>query len=97
MIMSHYGISVVINVRLNDSQDTLKTDAHKKTCPEFYIINPYNPVTGNFIARGTAMLAIMMLAIMKSIWTAAIPVYLRRIVYAALHTHMKTAAQPVFI
>ncbi len=92
MIMSHYGISVVINVRLNDSQDTLKTDAHKKTCPEFYIINPYNPVTGNFIARGTEMLAIM-----KSIWTAAIPAYLRRIVYAALHTHMKTVAQPVFI
>ncbi len=42
MIMSHYGISVVINVRLYDSQDELKTGARKKTCPEFYMINP-NP------------------------------------------------------
>ncbi len=41
MIMSHYVISVVINVRLYDSQDELKTGARKKTCPEFYIINPY--------------------------------------------------------
>ncbi len=41
MIMSHYGISVVINVRLYDSQDALKMGACKKTCPEFYIINPY--------------------------------------------------------
>ncbi len=28
---------------------------------------------------------------------ATIPAYLRKIVYAALHTHMKTVAQPVFI
>ncbi len=41
MIMSHCGISVVINVRLYDSQDVLKMSARKKTCPEFYIINPY--------------------------------------------------------
>ncbi len=41
MIMSHYGISVVINVRLYDSQDALKTGKRKKTCPVFYIINPY--------------------------------------------------------
>ncbi len=41
MIMSHYGISVVINVRLYDSQDALKPGTRKKTCPEFYIINPY--------------------------------------------------------
>ncbi len=41
MIMSHYELSVVINVRLYDSQNTLKTGARKKTCPEFYIINPY--------------------------------------------------------
>ncbi len=41
MIMSHYGISVVINVRLYDSQDELKMGACKKTCPEFYIIRPY--------------------------------------------------------
>ncbi len=34
MIMSHYGISVVINVRLYDSQDELKTGARKKTCPD---------------------------------------------------------------
>ncbi len=38
MIMSHCGISFVINVRLYDSQDALRK---KKTCPEFYIINPY--------------------------------------------------------
>ncbi len=85
MIMSHYGITVVINVRLYDSQDELKRGARKKTSPEFYI-------TANCIARRTKMLAIM-----KSIWTVAIPAYLRRIVYAALHTHMKTAAQPVLI
>ncbi len=35
MIISHYGISVVINVRLYDSQDALKTGVRKKTCPEF--------------------------------------------------------------
>ncbi len=29
MIMSHCGISVVINVRLYDIQDALKTDARK--------------------------------------------------------------------
>ncbi len=29
MIMSHYGISVIINVRLYDSQDELKTGARK--------------------------------------------------------------------
>ncbi len=34
MIMSHCGISVVINVRLYDSQDELKTGARKKTCPD---------------------------------------------------------------
>ncbi len=39
MIMSHYGMSVVINVRLYDSQDALKTGVRKKICPEFYIIN----------------------------------------------------------
>ncbi len=39
----------------------------------------------------------LILAIMKSIWTVAIPAYLRRIVYAALHNQMKTAAQQVFI
>ncbi len=34
----------------------------------------------------------------ESIWTAAIPhIYCKKIVYAALHTHMKTAAQPVYI
>ncbi len=41
MIMSHCGISVVINVRMYDSQGALKMDACKKTSPEFYIINPY--------------------------------------------------------
>ncbi len=41
MIMSHCGISVLINVRLNDRQDELKMGACKKTYPEFYIINPY--------------------------------------------------------
>ncbi len=34
MIMSHYGISVAINVRLYDSQDELKMGARKKTCPD---------------------------------------------------------------
>ncbi len=39
--MSHCEISVIINVRLYDSQDELKTGVRKKTCPAFYIINPY--------------------------------------------------------
>ncbi len=78
MILSHYGISVVLHVRLYDSQDELKTVCASKLVQSF-----------NCIARGTEMLAIM-----KRIWITA---YLRRIVYAALHTHMKTAAQPVFI
>ncbi len=43
MIMSHYGILVVIYVRLYDIQDELKTGARKKTCPEFYFIYPYMP------------------------------------------------------
>ncbi len=34
MIMSHYGISVVINVRLYDSQDKLKTGVRKTACPD---------------------------------------------------------------
>ncbi len=93
MIMSHYGISVVIDVRLSDSQDELKTGARKKKLVQSFTLSTHTrPVTANCIAHGTEMLAIM-----KSIWTAAIPAYLRRIVYAALHTHMKTAAQPVFI
>ncbi len=80
MIMSHYGIAVIINVRMYDSQEELKTGERKKACPEFYMINPYT----------------------FSDWElhcnyAAIPAYLRRVVYAALHTRMKTAAQPVFI
>ncbi len=41
MIMSHYGISVIINLRLYDSQDEIKMGARKKTCLEFYMINPY--------------------------------------------------------
>ncbi len=92
MIMSHCGISVVINVRLYDSQDELKRVHARKLVRSFTLLTHTRPVTMNCIARGTEMLAIM-----KSIWTAAIPAYLRRIVYAALHTHMKTAAQPVFI
>ncbi len=82
MIMSHCGISDVNNVRLYDSQDELKRVRPRKLVRT-------RPVTMNCIARRTE--------IMKSIWTAAIPAYLKRIVYAALHTHMKTAAQPVFI
>ncbi len=73
MIMSHCGISVVINV----SQEELKMGTREKNW---------------FSACGTKMLAIM-----KSIRTAVIPAYLRTIVYAALHTRMKTAAQPAFI
>ncbi len=41
MIMSYCGISVIMNVRLYDSQDELKMGVRKKTCPEFYMINPY--------------------------------------------------------
>lgn len=40
--MSNCGISVVINVRLYGSQDALKMDAHKKTHPEFYLVNPWH-------------------------------------------------------
>ncbi len=38
-----------------------------------------------------------MLAIMKSMWTAAIPAYLRRIEYAALHPHENSDATIVYI
>ncbi len=38
-----------------------------------------------------------MLAIMKSMWTAAIPVYLRRIEYAALHPHENSDPTSVYI
>ncbi len=92
MIMSHYGISVVINVRLYDSQDELKRVHARKLVRSFTLSTHTRPVTVNCIARGTEMLAIM-----KSIWATAIPAYLRRIVYAALHTHMKIAAQSMFI
>ncbi len=54
MIMSHYGISVVINVRLYDSQDELKMGARKKTCPDTssdckrlgYVCNPRSLMEG---------------------------------------------------
>ncbi len=91
--MSHYGILVVINVRLYDSQDELNTGVLQvfPSFTESFTLSPHiRSVTGSCVARGTEMLAIM-----KSIWTAAMPAYLR-IVCAALHTHMKTAAQ-VFI
>ncbi len=71
MIMSHYGISVVINVRLYDSQDELKRVHARKLVRSFTLSTHTRPVTANCIARGTEMLAIM-----KSIWTAAIPAYL---------------------
>ncbi len=90
MIMSHCGISVVINVILYNSQDELKTSARKKTCPEFYMINPYTfsdwELRCTWDRNGGYHENYM------SIWS-----YLRSIVCAALHTHMKTAAQPVFI
>ncbi len=90
MIISHYGISVVINVILYDSQDELKTSACKNTCPEFYIIYHTRSVTGSCVACRTKMLAIM-----KYMNGGNTGVFKK--VYAALHTHMKTAAQPVFI
>ncbi len=89
MIMSHCGISVVINVRLYDSQDELKRVHARKLVRSFKLSTHTRPVTANCIARGTEMLAIM-----KSINGGNTGVF---IVYAALHTHMKTVAQPVFI
>ncbi len=69
----------------------VKNRACKKTLSGVLHYQPHTrPVTTNCIAHGTELFAIM-----KSIWTAAIPAYLRRIVYAALHTQMKTVAQPV--
>ncbi len=60
MIMSHCGISAVINVRLYDKQDELKMGAHKETCPEFYMINPYMPSDfASCVACVTETLAIM--------------------------------------
>ncbi len=83
MIMSQYGISDVINVRLYDSQDELKTGARKKTCLdtssdcELHCTRDRNVGYHEKYMNGgnTGVF----------------------IVYAALHTHMKTAAQPVFI
>ncbi len=86
MIMSHCGISVVINVRLYDSKDELKTGARKKTCPvdtssdcELHYTRDRNVGYHEKYMNGgnTGVF--------------------KRIVYAALHTHMKTAAQPEFI
>ncbi len=58
--MSHYGISVVIDVRLYDSQDELKTGARKKKFVRSFTLSTHTrPVTANCIARGTEMLAIM--------------------------------------
>ncbi len=86
MIMSHYGISVVINVRLYESQDELKTGACKKTCPEFYIINPYT--FSDWELRCTRDRNV---GYHEKYMNGSNTVYLRRIVYAVLHTHMKTA------
>ncbi len=73
---------------------TVKTHS-KRVCARkpvlsFKLSTHTRSVTGSCVVCRTEMLAIM-----KSIWTVAIPAYLRRIVYAALHTHMKTVAQPV--
>ncbi len=59
MIMSHYGISVVINVRLYDSQDELKRVHARKLVRSFTLSTHTRPVTANCTARGTEMLAIM--------------------------------------
>ncbi len=83
--MSHYGISVVINVRLYDSQDELKTGARKKTCPD----------TSSDCELHCTRTEMLLSWKVYERWQYR--AYLRRIVYAALHTHMKTAAQPVFI
>ncbi len=64
--------------------------ARKKTCPEFYIINPYTSSDYELHCMRDRNVGYHE----KYIFTAA---YLRRIVYAAPHTHMKTAAKPVFI
>ncbi len=85
MIMSHYGISVVINVRLCDSQDELKTGARKKTCQdtssdcELHCTRDRNVGYHEKYMNG-----------------GNTGVFKKNIVrYAALHTHIKTAAQPV--
>ncbi len=72
MIMSHYGISAVIKAMLYDRQNLSGVSHYQSTHTR--------PVTANCIARGTDLLAIM-----KSLITAATPVHLRRIVF---HTHM---------
>ncbi len=87
MIMSHYGISVVINVRLYDSQDELKTGARMKTCPEFYIINPYTSSDCELHCTRDRTVGYH-----EKYMNGSNTAYLRRIVYAAnLHTHLKTA------
>ncbi len=82
MIMSHCGISVVINVRLFDSQDELKTGDRKKTCPDtssdYELLCTPDRNHEKYMNGGNTGV-------------------FKRIVYAALHTYMKTAAQPVFI
>ncbi len=85
MIMSHCGISVVINVRLYDSQDELKTGARKKTCPD---------TSSDYELHCTRDRTV---GYHEKYMNGGNPAYLRRIVYAALHTHMKTAAQPVSV
>ncbi len=65
-----------------------------KTCPEFYIINPYMSSDCELHCtrdRNVGYHEKYMNSGNTGIFTV------RRIVYAALHTHMKTAAQPVYI
>ncbi len=91
MIMSHCEILVVFNVRLYDRPDELKTDACKKTCPEFSIIN--SCMISYWELRCTRDRNVGYHEKYMNGGNA----YLRRILYAALHSHMKTAVQPVFI
>ncbi len=92
MIMSHYGISVVVNVRLYDSQDELKTGARKKTCPEFYIINPYT--SSDYELHCTRDRNV---AYHEKYMNGGNTGVFKKNSVCSLHTHMKTAAQPVFI
>ncbi len=146
MVMSHCGTSAVINVRLYDRQDELKTGAHAAqenlsgvlhyqpihvqwllVMVKWSVLNQWsfqpNSIGKRFITQSFLKLfmlwpssglkneqhlpkfcdsiqllfshLVLLLLIMKR--TAAISAYLRRIVHAALHTYMKTAAQQVFI
>ncbi len=91
MIMSHYGISVVINV-ITNSQDELKTGECKKTGQEFYIINPYMRYDWELCCTRDRNVAIM-----KYMNGGNTGVFKRNGVCSSTHPHENSGTTSVYI